>query len=431
MLLQNLFKGKTKGEYENKRRLHVHDTYQVYIKTKPSQVLYIKPDEGTCQIIQMLPNSSQPFSQFCPIAVHSRYETVGSVYVTYGVMKSLIPHCPFHFFKSHNEIEITFESWMEVWKRYGSLLFNERQNQILLTEKNAKCPQPIARDSPVRIPECPYVIYKSWSGTIVTTGHNLSQVYNEVLFYKETLFPFHVTSGNLWKHTLMTICQISLNRTKMNNISLKLSNDHVIGKKKPINWLDRIKSIHLSKDLYTINFRIGCSNQYNTQLTIKWKNIFKQSDKDNRNHFIIGHICIIHCAPISSCNTPLHCSLADFTLKRCQEIMTKKEGHTFKMQFPGLMNCYPNSNIYKTVQTTQFHFVCGQIETQIKFNKTLSISDVEISKTTIPYKSSPSKGTVQHVHGKRKEPYIKLFQNSYTQYQIYILSEKTIVSEIR
>ncbi len=135
-------------------RYHPDDSYQVgfYKQGSPIllQQLHIMPDEGTCQVIQFIPNITVPKSRFCPIYLNRTQNTPSKIHVNHGRRQCLMTHCPFMVKSARGNVLDFF------------LQSDKYLKPCTLIHHRNICQTAIYSDSTCLIPDCPNLIYKDF-----------------------------------------------------------------------------------------------------------------------------------------------------------------------------------------------------------------------------------------------------------------------------
>ncbi len=75
--------------------LSPNDSYKISSEEKPRTSLFLHPLDNSCQIVQVLPNISQPDSRFCIIHVEKNILIPNSIHLRYGKRRVAMSHCPY------------------------------------------------------------------------------------------------------------------------------------------------------------------------------------------------------------------------------------------------------------------------------------------------------------------------------------------------
>ena len=81
---------------QRKGKVLSKETYKADIQYSPNQVIYILPHANTCQVVQFFPNTSQPESRFCSIALDKTQDIPSLLHVQYGKRGTTMSNCPFN-----------------------------------------------------------------------------------------------------------------------------------------------------------------------------------------------------------------------------------------------------------------------------------------------------------------------------------------------
>ena len=263
-----------------------------------------------------------------------------------------------------------------------------------LSQNTTTCPAEIHMDSATQLPSCPTVIYQHSMGLIINTADNFSNQHIGVSFYKETMFPYHVFTGDIWRQSLIIHLMITVGDA-MRHTDFVLDNDPAVNTK-PLHLHPEVGSLHITEKVKRATFSFNCSIHQMTVLQIrgKWVETRTFHRVLRKSAVTVGKVCIRECAPYSTFNCKgIQCGAVYFQTTKCQEIQIPYKDENYKGTYNvltevniGLMNCYKINDILSAISLRKHEMACGHPVATITLDRSVFNFKLIIDRINVPFK---------------------------------------------